>query len=126
MQILLNFVRVLTIVMASTGVGMVAVIAWQYRGRQDGRLLPRHVVLVGVSWSLYAANVIYQAMDNLRMGATSNLVLGGLGSVLGTTALYALLKHMQIARSIKELDAHVDNVLDARVRILIESSAHDN
>lgn len=125
MQGLLSFLRVLTIVLASTGIGMALVIVWQYYRHPTGRLLPVHVALVAISWSLLEMNVVWQATASLETGLSVNLVFGAPASAIGTAALFVVLKYRQVARKVEELDVYSGDVLDARVRILLERASRD-
>ncbi len=121
MVILLDFFRVLTIVMAATGVGMALTIAVQYKKHsKNGALLPVHVALIGISWSLLAINTINTAIMSIHQRVTFNLVVGGFGSLFGVLALNVLIKHIQVKRTIERIDGKHNVVLAAEVSLLIE------
>lgn len=123
MEVLLDFFRVLTIVMSAAGIGMALTIARVYKKHsRNGALLPFHVTTIGLSWSFLAAHSIYVAISNIHQGFKLNIIFIFPGAVLGVVALSILLKHIQTRRTIEKLDTHRDTVLDARVRSLIERS----
>jgi hypothetical protein len=121
MDVLLDFFRVLTILMSAVGIGMALTIARIYKKHsRTGALLPIHVALIGLSWSILAAESIYVSIVNIHEGLTVNLALTFPGALLGVMALYVLLQHIRTRRNIDRLDIHRDTVLDARVSSLIE------